>query len=135
MANSRPVVVIQLPERLNLVQTQEFISEVDPLFKADRPRVVFDFSEVRQIDSAGVDMLLYCLETIMKRDGDLKLAAVPPQSAIILELTRVDRLFEVFDNISDAVESFHGFPVHGSSQVYPWSSIPGNGSEDLRIVG
>jgi hypothetical protein len=36
---------------------------------------------------------------------------VPPSSAVILELTRVDRLFEVFDTVSEAVDSFYGFSV------------------------
>jgi hypothetical protein len=30
---------------------------------------------------------------------------------VILELTRVDRLFEIFEKPHDAVESFHRFPV------------------------
>ena len=33
----------------------------------------------------------------MKRDGDIKLANLSPASAAILELMRVDRLFEIFD--------------------------------------
>ena len=52
---------------------------------------------------------LRCMEEAMKRNGDLKLAALSPQLAVILEMTRVDRLFEIFDNCNDAVESFHRF--------------------------
>ena len=47
----------------------------------------------------------------MKGNGDLKLASVSPQVAVILELTRVDRLFEIFERPCDAVESFHRFAV------------------------
>jgi len=105
------VVVKQLPAHLKLGQVQEFLRDVSPLITADRPCIVFDFSQVTQIDSAGVDMLLHCMEQAMKRNGDLKLAAVPPSSAVILELTRVDRLFEVFETSSEAVDSFYGFSV------------------------
>lgn len=111
MTSPRPVIVKQLPAQLKLGQIQEFLREVDPLITADRPCIVFDFSHVTQIDSAGVDMLLHCMEQAMKRNGDLKLAAVPPASAVILELTRVDRLFEVFETVSEAVDSFYGFSV------------------------
>ena|SRR6478609_2363268 len=109
MTTPRPVVVRQLPEQLKLGQVQGFLREVTPLFAADRPHIVFDFSQVSQIDSAGVDLLLHCMEQAMKRNGDLKLAAVPPASAVILELTRVDRLFEIFETVAEAVDSFYRY--------------------------
>ena len=111
MATPRPVTVKQLPAQLKWGQVQGFLREVSPVITSERPCVVFDFSQVTQIDSAGVDMLLHCMEQAMKRNGDLKLAAIPPSSAVILELTRVDRLFEVFDTVSEAVDSFYGFSV------------------------
>jgi anti-sigma B factor antagonist len=111
MTTGRPVVVKRLPEILSLNQAQELLQEVTPLLEGDRPRLVFDFSEVRQVDSAGIEMLLWCMEEAMKRNGDVKLAALSPPVAVLLQLTRVDRLFEIFQNSSDAVESFHRFPV------------------------
>jgi anti-sigma B factor antagonist len=122
MKNGRPVIVMQLPERLKVGATADFLREVEILLKADHPRMVFDFAEVRQIDSAGVDMLLHCLQQAIKRDGDLKLCSIAPEVAVILELTRVDRLFEMFENVADAVESFDGFPVQAFADAYPWYS-------------
>jgi anti-sigma B factor antagonist len=138
MKNSRPVLVIQLPSIVNLRQAREFLSEVEPILTADRPRVVFECSEVRQIDSAGVDMLVQCLEIVMQRDGDLKLAALTPQAKVILELTRIDRLFEIFENVSDAVESFHGFPVQSvpqSADSWYTDLMPENGHSTDRLAG
>jgi anti-sigma B factor antagonist len=117
MTNSRPVVVKQLPDRVSVNETQQLFRELAPLFEGDRPCLVFDFSEVRQLDSAGIEMLLRSMEEAMKRNGDVKLAAVSPEVAVILELTRVDRLFEIFENPSDAVESFHRFPVEAFRQT------------------
>jgi anti-sigma B factor antagonist len=122
MTNSRPIVVKQLPDRVSVNETQQLFRELAPLFEGDRPCLVFDFSEVRQLDSAGIEMLLRCMEEAMKRNGDVKLAAVSPQVTVILELTRVDRLFEIFENPSDAVESFHRFPV----QAFRQTTVQGN---------
>jgi anti-anti-sigma factor len=121
MTIKRPVVVLQLPEKLVLGQVGPFFREIQEFLKAEKPRLVFDFSEVTQIDSAGVELLLNCMEEAMKRNGDLKLAAIAPAPAVVLELTQVARLFEIFDNPSDAVESFHQFPVHAFRQTQqPW---------------
>jgi anti-sigma B factor antagonist len=112
MTGARPVVVKQLPEKLSVEQGRLFIFEVEPWLSADRPHVVLDCSRVRELDSAGIQVLLHCLEEAMKRNGDVKLAAIPPIMAKVLELTQVDTLFEGFDNIRDAVNSFHQCPAY-----------------------
>ncbi len=117
MIGARPVVVKQLPEKLSVEQSRSFFLEVAASLIADRPRVVLDFSRVRELDNAGIQVLLQCLEEAMKRNGDVKLAAIPPLAAQILELTRVDSLFEAFDTIIDAVNSFRQFPVYAFDQV------------------
>ncbi len=107
--NSRPVVVKRVPERLNARAAREFLRDVEPFLTADRPQLVFDLSEVLQLDAAGVEMLLRCMSAAHKRDGDLKLASLSEQAAVVLELTRTERLFEIYDSSVDAVRSFSGF--------------------------
>ena len=73
MLTSGPVVVMQVPEVLNAREVQSFMQEMGPLLESNRPRVVFDCSLVRSMESAGVEMLLRCLEEVLKRDGDSQL--------------------------------------------------------------
>lgn len=109
METTRPVVVKHVPERLNLKQSRAFWQEIRPIVTSDRPQIVFDMGLVKHLDAAGVDMLLQCMAEVMKRDGDLKLAAVSPEAFVILELTRTDRFFEIYDSSADAVKSFSRF--------------------------
>lgn len=109
MELSRPVVVKRMPEKVNQREARKFLADVQPFLNADRPQLVFDLSAIRQLDAAGVEMLLHCVSEVMKRDGDLKLASLSPQAAMVLELTRTDRLFEIYDNSTEAARSFSGF--------------------------
>jgi anti-sigma B factor antagonist len=122
MLTSGPIVVMQLPEQLNAREVRTFMQELEPLLDSHRPRIVFDCSQVRYMDGAGVEMMLQCLEEAMKRDGDLKLAALSPESEVVLELMRVARVFEAFATSDDAVRSFNALPVDGSTQSAPWYS-------------
>lgn len=122
MLTSGPVVVMQVPEELNVGAVNKFMQEVKPLLETNRPRMVLDCSQVRVMDSAGVETLLQCLEEALKRDGDLKLAAVSPQAEIILELMRVARVFESFETCDLAVRSFNAIPVDATAQDAPWYS-------------
>jgi anti-sigma B factor antagonist len=114
--NSRPVVVKRMPERLNVRTSREFLRDVQPFLTTDRPQLVFDLAQVKQLDAAGVEMLLRCMSEAHKRDGDLKLAAVSAAAGVVLELTRTERLFEIYETSTDAVRSFSGFLPNAMKQ-------------------
>jgi anti-anti-sigma factor len=120
MLTSGPVVVMQVPEVLNVREVHDFMQDLGPLLESNRPRVVLDCSQVRSMESAGVEMLLRCLEEVLKRDGDLKLAALSPEAEVILELMRVARVFETFPTCEDAVRSFNAIPADAIPQDTSW---------------
>jgi anti-sigma B factor antagonist len=131
MYSNGPVIVMVLPESLNQGEGEKFLSELQPLLENDHPRVVLDCSRVQTMDSAGIEVLLHCMGETMKRDGDMKLAALSPSAATILELMRVDRLFEVFDSPEQAARSFHATAALEDSQNMPWYSAQ-YGLADLK---
>lgn len=122
MSASYPVVVMEVPGSLNNLEGQAFFQELQPLLETDRPRIVLDCSQLQHVDSAGIEILLHCIEEAMKRDGDVKLAAVSPAPVAILELMRVDRLFEIFDTVEEATRSFHAVAQSETPQTLPWYS-------------
>lgn len=110
------VTVTQLPETLDTKQGRLFFAELETRMNIGRPCIVLDCSKVREMDRFAIHMLLCCLEEAMKRDGDVKLAALSPAARETLELTRVDRLFEIHETESDAVNSF--FRPYGERSPY-----------------
>jgi anti-sigma B factor antagonist len=98
-----------MPARLNARTARDFLRDVEPFLSIDRPQLVLDLSEVLQLDAAGVEVLLHCMSEAHKRDGDVKLASPSPHAAVVLELTRTERLFEIYETSVDAVRSFSGF--------------------------
>jgi anti-anti-sigma factor len=109
METSRPVLVKRVPEHMNQREAQRFLADVRPLLTADRPQLVFDLSQVRQLDVAGIEVLMQCMSMAMRKDGDLKLASLSDHAAVVLELTRTDRLFEIYDTSTDAARSYSSF--------------------------
>ena len=100
------VTVTQLPEKLKTKEGRLFFADLQRRIKVERPCIVLDCAKVREMDKHAIHMLLCCLEEAMKRNGDVKLAAVTPSIGEILELTRVDRLFEIYETQTEAVNSF-----------------------------
>jgi anti-anti-sigma factor len=105
-----PVALVQLPEALNIQQERVFLKELEGCLSASRPRVVLDCSNLRQFDRAAIHLLLCCLEEALKRNGDVKLAAIPKEASAIFSSSGLDGLFEVFDTIAGAANSFRQVP-------------------------
>jgi len=69
------------------------------------------------MDRRVIQLLLGCLEEAIKRNGDVKLSAVPKAAKAILEVTGVSRLFEVFDTNAEALISFQLLPINAALQI------------------
>lgn len=100
------VTVTRLPETVDMKRGRLFFKELESRMNVDRPCIVLDCSQVREMDRFAIHLVLCCLEEAMKRDGDVKLAAVSKPARKTLEMTRVHRLFEIYDTEAEAVNSF-----------------------------
>ncbi len=117
---ARTVTAMQLPELSNSNQAQAFLRELRDCAQISRPRIVLDCSKLRRMDQAVLLLLLTCLEEAMKRNGDVKLAAVPVEAKAVLESTGAARLFKIFETAGEAVDSFRR-PLPGW-EFQPWTS-------------
>jgi len=104
---TRTVTVKQVPEKLSVRQRWIFFREIEDCMNVNRPLLVLDCTNVQQVNKAVIHLLLRCLEEAMKRNGDVKLAAIPQKVRAILERTGVNQLFEIFDTTDEAVNSFY----------------------------
>lgn len=99
--------VKQFPETLDVLRGRVFLRELECAMGIDRPHVVLDFCKVRQMDRPAIHVLLCCLEEAMKRSGDVRLAAVPTELETTLEQAGALGLFQVFNTVQEAADSFH----------------------------
>jgi len=116
MMQERSIAVKPLPEKVSAREERSIFRELEASMHTDRPRMVIDCSALRQLDKHAVHLLLCCLEEVMKRNGDVKLAALPPGSGAVVERTGMARLFDIHDTVAEAVESFHRSPTAEASQ-------------------
>lgn len=108
MTHQVPAVsVIEAPDHAGNGKAQRvFLKSIEPEMQAARPRIVLDCSRVRKFDKPFVHLLLCCLEEAMKRNGDVRLAGIPPEARVILDENGATTLFEFFDSVEEATSSY-----------------------------
>ena len=102
----RAVSVHHLPEQVTAHTERIFLRDLQPYTEAERPRLVLDCSTVWNMDRAMINLLLSCLEEVMKCNGDVRLASLHPGAKSALEIAGVTRLFETYATTLEAVQSF-----------------------------
>ena len=68
-------------------------------------RVVLNFREVRYMSSTMLAILLKFLRRIQRAEGKLRLCSIAPSIKEVFRITRFDRLFEIDDQESTALDA------------------------------
>ena len=69
-------------------------------------KVVLDLEKLVNIDNFGLDALLAVAQKALENNSVIKLARVSADMQIVLDITRVYRVFDIFPTIEEAVASF-----------------------------
>jgi len=70
-------------------------------------KVIIDLKKVEWMSSVGLGMLISALTTMKNNDGLMKLANVTESIESLLTITRLVTIFETFDSMEEAVNSFN----------------------------
>lgn len=96
--NNPQITVIRPLGTLNTSSTLEFEQELTAALTQNTNTILLvDLEEVGSIDSAGLMVLVAGLKLAQKLGHRLVLGKVSPAVKIILEVTQLDRVFEVFE--------------------------------------
>ncbi|MCX6641174.1 MAG: STAS domain-containing protein [bacterium] len=81
-----------------------FRHELDQALSQGKQKIILDLSEVTAMSSTGLGILIAAYRVVKDKGGTLKLAQLSVKVRSILETTRLISIFEVFDNLDDAMK-------------------------------
>ena len=76
------------------------------LLEEDRKKIIVNLAKVTWINSSGVGILITGYTTMRKKNGDLKLLNVSEKIKSILYVTKLNLIFECFEDEDEAVASY-----------------------------
>src|SRR3989339_1173989 len=85
------------------VKFKEFVSE---MITEGATKIIVDLSICEYVDSTFLGAMVALLKKVNSLSGDLRLVYNKETPSLVFVLTRMDKVFKIFPNLQDAVDSF-----------------------------
>ena len=72
----------------------------------DKNMVLINLKEVDYVDSSGLATLVEVLKNVRACNGKLKIASLSMKVKGLFEITKLDKLFDINDNVEEALKTF-----------------------------
>ncbi|OHB55165.1 MAG: hypothetical protein A2173_00350 [Planctomycetes bacterium RBG_13_44_8b] len=100
------VTIVELQGELDGDLTELLQKSVTDIVEKHKIGIVLDLSDVSFIDSQGLELLLWVRDYCHNNKTQLRLAGFDENCAKILEVTRLDKEFDCYAELTEAVKSF-----------------------------
>ena len=90
-------------EEKEIEQIQESIMSV--VQQADNVNLILDFSKVKFLSSAVLGFLIRLSKKVYERGGQLRLCNITPKIYEIFKITRLTKVFDIYQDVDGAIES------------------------------
>ena len=100
------VTVVELQGELDGDIVELFQSTITDIIAKHKTGVVLDMSGVSFIDGEGLEQLLWVRDYCNQNNCELRLAGLDENCMRILEITRLEKEFNYYTELAEAVKSF-----------------------------
>ncbi len=120
MAEVKPRISVEYAENATIVTfvDEKILEEMDiqslqasvmsVIEEAERVNMILDFCNVRFLSSAVLGLLMRISKKVYEREGQLRLCNISPRIYEIFKITRLNKIFDIYENVKSATESLLG---------------------------
>lgn len=104
---SGDVAVVDLSGKITIGEGDVVLRDrVHALLEEGKKRILLNLEKVSYMDSAGIGELVACYKRAREKGGTLKLLKPSGKVQDLLQLTKLEEVFETFDSEKEALASF-----------------------------
>jgi anti-anti-sigma factor len=93
-------------KRATYKEAEEFRNFVQNDIEAGWHKIIIDMENCEFMDSSFLGVLINFLKQLEKSNGSLKLASIHDDAQVILDITRISDLFNIYQDKEEAMKSF-----------------------------
>ena len=99
------LIVVRVVGRL-VASSAEDVKKVLTEQVAKCPNILCDLSGMTHIDSSGLGVLVCTLQACKTAGGTCRIACLQPHPRIVFDITKVFRVFDIYDTVEAAEKAF-----------------------------
>lgn len=100
------IIVLAVDGEINFNSSPDFRKAFLKVLDSNAHKVIVNLGGVGYVDSSGLATLVEAHQKIKNTGGKLKLVKLTPKVKSLFEITKLEKLFEIFSNEEDALKSF-----------------------------
>ena len=91
-------------EEASIQQIGDEISQI--IEQSANPKILISFENVEHLSSAALGTLITVNNKVRQKGGQLRLSNIDPQIYEVFVITKLNKLFQIYDNAEKAAASF-----------------------------
>ena len=101
------VTVLEIKGKITIGSGDVALREaIDDVLSKGKKHLLVDLGGVSKMDSSGLGELVAAHNTVSEENGTIKLANIPSRIYNIMGVAQIISVFDVFDNIDEAIGSY-----------------------------
>lgn len=94
--------IIEMPKRMDANAVSGMRKRTTLAFESESELVIFDFKHCDFMDSLGLSIIVTAIKMSAKANKKLRLVHVGPQVKLLLQITRFDRICDIYESLESA---------------------------------
>lgn len=98
--------IVELEGELVMASGPELRKQLQAIINAGSGNLILQLGKVSFVDSSGLSVLVSALKHAREKQGQVVLVELLPEVRSLLELTRLHKVFDIFENTDSALAHF-----------------------------
>jgi anti-anti-sigma factor len=101
------IVILKVKGSIQHSDTPNFEKELEKLLEENLFKIIIDLTNVKHICSSALGILIAMERKVKRKGGDIRLVITETEVLRVLQITLLNRVFQIYGTLKEAIESFH----------------------------
>lgn len=103
--------IVEVCGEVDLSTASEFKSAIHKIVEDGHKHIIIDMSQISYMDSSGFGVLLGACKRVHPQNGTIRLVGCNPIISRMLNITRLDILFQIYGTLEEALKEVPNNPI------------------------
>jgi len=100
------ITILKVKGNIQHTDTPNFEKELESLLEENVIKIIIDLTNVKLVSSSALGTLIAMQRRIKRKGGDIRLVITENEVLRVMQITLLNRVFQIFGTLADAIESF-----------------------------